>query len=102
MLEFREVFGDERILKVGQNLKYDLLMLSQYGLEVKGKMFDTMLAHYLLQPEWKHNLDYLSETYLNYRKIPTENLIGNKEGANSPCGPWKRRNCAIMPARMLT
>jgi DNA polymerase-1 len=78
VLEFREVFGDERILKVGQNLKYDLLMLSQYGLEVKGKMFDTMLAHYLLQPEWKHNLDYLSETYLNYRKIPTENLIGPK------------------------
>ncbi len=74
--EFREVFGDPAILKTGQNIKYDLLMLRQYGIEVKGEMFDTMLAHYLLQPEWKHNLDYLCETYLGYRKIPTENLIG--------------------------
>ncbi len=74
--EFREVFGDPSILKTGQNIKYDLLMLRQYGVEVRGKMFDTMLAHYLLQPEWKHNLDYLCETYLGYRKIPTENLIG--------------------------
>ncbi len=73
---FREVFGDPAILKTGQNLKYDLLMLRQYGVEVVGEMFDTMLAHYLLQPEWKHNLDYLCETYLGYRKIPTENLIG--------------------------
>ncbi len=76
VMEFREVFGDERILKIGQNLKFDMLMLFQYGLTVKGKMFDTMLAHYLIQPEWKHNLDYLCETYLYYRKIPTENLIG--------------------------
>lgn len=74
--EFREVFGDPAILKTGQNIKYDLLMLRQYGVEVRGAMFDTMLAHYLLQPEWKHNLDYLCETYLGYRKIPTENLIG--------------------------
>lgn len=74
--EFREVFGDPSILKTGQNIKYDLLMLRQYGVEVRGEMFDTMLAHYLLQPEWKHNLDYLCETYLGYRKIPTENLIG--------------------------
>jgi DNA polymerase-1 len=76
VLEFREVFGDEHILKIGQNLKFDMLMLCQYGLTVKGKMFDTMLAHYLIQPEWKHNLDYLCENYLHYRKIPTENLIG--------------------------
>lgn len=74
--EFREVFGDPSILKTGQNIKYDMLMLRQYGVEVKGPLFDTMLAHYLLQPEWKHNLDYLCETYLGYRKIPTENLIG--------------------------
>lgn len=76
--EFREVFADERIVKIGQNLKYDLLMLLQYGIEVKGPMFDTMLAHYLIQPELKHNLDYLCEIYLNYQKIPTENLIGSK------------------------
>lgn len=76
--EFREVFADERIVKIGQNLKYDLLMLLQYGIEVKGIMFDTMIAHYLIQPELKHNLDYLCEIYLNYQKIPTENLIGSK------------------------
>jgi DNA polymerase I len=76
--EFREIFGDERIMKIGQNMKYDLLMLMQYGIEVKGKMFDTMLAHYLIQPELKHNLDHLCEVYLNYRKIPTQELIGAK------------------------
>jgi DNA polymerase I len=65
-------------LKIGQNLKYDLLMLLQYGIEVKGSMFDTMLAHYLIQPELKHNLDYLCEIYLSYQKIPTESLIGSK------------------------
>ncbi|MDD4498242.1 MAG: hypothetical protein PHV51_08870, partial [Methanosarcinaceae archaeon] len=76
--EFREVFADENILKIGQNLKYDLLMLGNYGIEVKGKMFDTMLAHYLIQPEQKHNLDYLCEIYLNYEKVHTESLIGKK------------------------
>ncbi len=74
--EFREVFGDDSVLKIGQNMKFDMLMLRQYGLEIKGRLFDTMLAHYLIQPEWKHNLDYLCENYLNYRKIPTEDLIG--------------------------
>ena len=76
--EFREIFEDERIVKIGQNLKFDMLMLRQYDVEVKGPMFDTMLAHYLLQPELKHNLDYLCEIYLNYQKIPTEHLIGAK------------------------
>lgn len=76
--EFREIFADENVMKIGQNIKYDMLMLSNYGIEVKGKLFDTMLAHYLIQPELKHNLDYLCEIYLNYEKIPTENLIGKK------------------------
>lgn len=76
--EFSEVFADERILKIGQNLKFDMLMLRQYDLEVKGKLFDTMLAHYLIQPELKHNLDYLCLSLLNYTKIPTEKLIGLK------------------------
>jgi DNA polymerase I len=76
--EFQEIFGDENILKIGQNLKYDLLMLGNYGIEVKGKIYDTMLAHYLIQPEQKHNLDYLCEVYLNYEKVHTENLIGKK------------------------
>ncbi len=83
MDEFREIFADERITKIGQNIKYDMLMLSNYGIEVKGRLYDTMLAHYLLQPDMKHNLDLLCETYLNYIKIPTEELIG-KKGKTQP------------------
>ncbi|MCK5729657.1 MAG: DNA polymerase I [Draconibacterium sp.] len=78
MDEFREVFADENVTKIGQNIKYDILMLSNYGIEVKGKLFDTMLAHYLIQPDLKHNLDLLCKIYLNYEKVPTENLIGKK------------------------
>ncbi|MCG6188251.1 DNA polymerase I [Maribellus maritimus] len=76
--EFREVFSDENVTKIGQNIKYDILMLSNYGIEVKGKIYDTMIAHYLIQPELKHNLDFLCEIYLDYEKIPTEHLIGKK------------------------
>lgn len=76
--EFRLLFEDENIEKVGQNIKYDILMLKQYGFEVKGKLFDTMIAHYLIQPELRHNLDYLCEQYLNYKKVATEELIGSK------------------------
>lgn len=76
--EFREIFADENISKIGQNIKYDILMLSNYGIEVKGKLFDTMLAHYLIQPDLKHGLDILCEQYLNYEKVHTENLIGKK------------------------
>ncbi len=76
--EFHEIFSDENTLKIGQNLKYDLMILQNYGITVKGELFDTMLAHYLIQPEQKHNLDYLCEKYLNYEKIHTENLIGKK------------------------
>ncbi len=72
----RLLFEDENILKIGQNLKYDISMLMQYGIGVKGKMFDTMLAHYLLEPEQRHNMDYLAEVYLNYLTIPIEDLIG--------------------------
>jgi len=81
--EFREIFADENIIKIGQNIKYDMLMLSNYGIEVKGKLYDTMLAHYLIQPDLKHGLDYLCDIYLNYTKIPTEDLIG-KKGKNQP------------------
>ncbi|QZT36026.1 DNA polymerase I [Halosquirtibacter xylanolyticus] len=76
--EFASIFKDESIEKVGQNIKYDMLILLQYGLVIKGRLFDTMIAHYLLEPELRHNLDYLCEQYLNYRKIPTESLIGKK------------------------
>ncbi len=76
--EFRLIFEDENIRKIGQNIKYDILMLKQYGMEVKGPLYDTMIAHYLIQPELRHNLDYLCETYLGYRKVETEELIGKK------------------------
>ena len=72
----RPLFEDESILKIGQNLKYDISMLAQYGIHVKGKLFDTMLAHYLLEPEQRHNMDYLAEVYLNYITIPIDDLIG--------------------------
>ena len=72
----RPLFEDDNILKIGQNLKYDISMLAQYGIMVRGKMFDTMLAHYLLEPEQRHNMDYLAEVYLNYLTIPIEDLIG--------------------------
>ncbi len=72
----RPLFEDDSIMKIGQNLKYDISMLAQYGISVKGKLFDTMLAHYLLEPEQRHNMDYLAEVYLNYITIPIEDLIG--------------------------
>lgn len=76
--EFKEIFENQAIEKIGQNVKYDILMLKNYGIEVKGKLFDTMLAHYLLQPEQPHNLNYLSETFLNYKPVKIEELIGAK------------------------
>lgn len=75
---FRPFFEDEKIVKVGQNLKYDLHVLANYGFELRGPMFDTMLAHYLIQPELRHNLDYLAEIYLKYRSIHIDELIGPK------------------------
>ncbi len=79
--KFKNVFAKEDILKIGQNMKFDLLILSHYGIEVKGDYFDTMVAHYLIQPDLRHNLDYLSEIYLGYKKVATEELIG-KRGKN--------------------
>jgi DNA polymerase-1 len=79
--KFKAPFGNENILKIGQNMKFDLLMLSRYDIEVKGDYFDTMVAHYLIQPDLRHNLDYLSEIYLGYKKVATEELIG-KRGKN--------------------
>ncbi len=76
--EFRDVFANPEIGKVGQNMKFDLLMLQRYGIEVAGALFDTMLAHYLIQPEQRHNLDALAEHYLHYKPVPIEQLIGNK------------------------
>ena len=72
------IFSNENSLKIGQNIKYDILMLKKYGVELKGKLFDTMIAHYVIQPELRHGMDYLAEVYLNHTTIPIEDLIGPK------------------------
>lgn len=76
--QFKAVFENENIEKVGQNLKYDINVLSTYGVEVKGKLFDTMIAHYLIQPDMRHNMDLLAEAYLGYKPVSIETLIGKK------------------------
>ena len=78
MLEFKAFFQNEKIEKIGQNMKFDLLMLAQYGIELRGKMFDTMIAHYLIQPELRHGMDYLAEIYLKYRTIHYDDVVGGK------------------------
>jgi DNA polymerase I len=72
----KPLFENEDMLKIGQNLKYDISILRHYDVAVKGKLFDTMIAHYLLEPDQRHNMDYLAEAYLNYTPIPIEDLIG--------------------------
>lgn len=76
--ELRPFFENETIEKIGQNLKYDIKVLAKYNIEVKGKLFDTMLAHYLINPDMRHNMDVLAETYLNYTPISITDLIGKK------------------------
>jgi DNA polymerase-1 len=76
--KFIPFFENESIEKIGQNLKYDLKVLSNYNITVKGKLFDTMIAHYLINPDMRHNMDILSETYLKYSPKPIEDLIGKK------------------------
>jgi len=74
----RPVFENNGIMKIGQNLKYDIQVLANYGIEVKGALFDTMIAHYLLEPDMRHNMNLLSETYLSYSPVHIESLIGEK------------------------
>ncbi|MCB0462904.1 MAG: DNA polymerase I [Flavobacteriaceae bacterium] len=76
--QLRPFFENESIEKIGQNLKYDIKVLAKYNVDVKGKLFDTMLAHYLINPDMRHNMDVLAETYLNYTPISIETLIGKK------------------------
>lgn len=78
---FKPVLENPNIKKIGQNIKFDILMMKWYGVELKGKYFDTMIAHYLSEPDKRHKLDYLSEAYLNYKMVPIEALIG-KRGRN--------------------
>ena len=75
---FKSLYEDESILKVGQNIKYDYEVLRNYGIDIQGKMFDTMLAHYVIQPELRHNMDYMAETLLHYETVHIEELIGPK------------------------
>ncbi len=76
--EFKSIFENSSIEKIGQNIKYDILILKWYGIELKGGLFDTMIAHYLIEPELRHNMDYLAETYLSYQPISITTLIGKK------------------------
>lgn len=76
--EFKPVFENPAIEKIGQNIKYDLSVLKWYDVEIKGKLFDTMIAHFLIQPDMRHNMDVLAETYLNYSPVSIQTLIGKK------------------------
>ena len=78
LAEFKDLFESETIEKVGQNLKYDINVLTNYTIQVKGPLFDTMIAHYLIQPDMRHNMDLLAETYLGYKTVSIETLIGKK------------------------
>lgn len=89
---FRPFFESRDILKIGQNLKYDLTILSHYDVEVQGPLFDTMLAHYVVEPEQRHNMDHLAEVYLHYRTIHIEELIGSGR---------KKRNMRDIPAEEI-
>lgn len=75
---FKPIYEDPEILKIGQNIKYDYMVLRNYGVDLQGRMFDTMLAHYVIQPELQHNMDYMAETLLNYQTVHIEELIGPK------------------------
>ncbi len=76
--EFKPLFENPNTLKIGQNIKYDILILKNYGIELKGKIFDTMVAHYVIQPELHHNMDYLAEIYLHYKTVHIEEIIGER------------------------
>ncbi|MCC9167315.1 DNA polymerase I [Pontibacter harenae] len=76
--EFKEILESTTIAKIGQNIKYDILVMKNYNVQVQGPIFDTMLAHYLLEPEMRHNMDVLAETYLNYSPVPITDLLGSK------------------------
>ena len=94
--EFKAIYENEETLKIGQNMKYDLVVLHNYDIHVKGPLFDTMVAHYVLQPELRHGMDYLADIYLHYQTIPIEELIGPKGKGQ------KNMRDLNMPAKMPT
>ena len=81
--KFKTIFSNPNIEKTGQNMKFDMAVLGNYGIEIKGPTFDTMLAHYLIEPDMRHNMDLLAQTYLNYSPVSIENLIGKKGKAQT-------------------
>lgn len=81
---FSPALQNRKSQKIGQNIKFDIMVLRKYGVRVAGPLFDTMIAHYLLNPELRHGMDYLAETYLKYKPIPITELIGSK-GKNQLC-----------------
>lgn len=82
LAEFKAIFENEHIEKTGQNIKYDYIILKHYNIELKGKLFDTMLAHYLMEPDMRHNMDALAMAYLNYKPVSISELIGKKADCN--------------------
>jgi len=89
--EFKFVFENKNTLLVGQNIKYDMSVLKNYDIELKGKLFDTMIAHFLIQPEMRHNMNVLAETYLHYSPVSIETLIGKKARLNDKVGQGKEQ-----------
>ncbi|RMG83645.1 MAG: DNA polymerase I, partial [Bacteroidetes bacterium] len=92
--KFKPFFENKDIEKIGQNIKYDINVLRKYDIDVQGKIFDTMLAHYLIQPDLRHNMDYLAEVYLNYKPVSLESLIGKKGK--------KQKSVRSVPPEILT
>ncbi len=81
--KFKAVYENPKILKIGQNIKYDMIVLSNYGIELQGEFFDTMIAHYIISPELHHNMDYIAEIYLQYKTIHIDELIGSGKNQKS-------------------
>ena len=98
---FKPAFENPDSLKIGQNIKYDLIMLANYGVTLKGKMFDTMIAHYVLQPELRHGMDYLAEIYLEIRNHQNRRVDWSKKGkSKETCATWLPRQFTNMLVRM--
>lgn len=102
LLQFNRLFEDASKVWIGQNIKYDLLILKNHGIELKGNIFDTMLAHYVIDPEGKRSMDLLSAKYLGYEPVHIEELIGKKERGREACGMWRLKKSRSMPVKMRT
>lgn len=96
----KPVFENEAILKIGQNIKYDILVLKNYDIEVKGVLYDTMLAHYLIDADGKHSMDWLAKQYLNYEPVSITELIGKKAKIRAQCVMWMKMKSQLMHLKM--